>query len=424
MKKFLTIWIGEFISSVGSGMSAFALGVYVYQTTKSAVAFSIVTLLAYLPNIILNPFVGVLADRFDRKLLMIIGDSFSAVSLMFILICSMIGNLQFWQICIGVAAGSIFISLLDPAYKATITDLLPKEQYAKASGLVQLAASAKYLISPALAGFFLAFTDIKVILFIDILTFLVSIIAISFVRKSLDTNISNEEKSSFFQDFKEGWATVISNKGIMILVILMALICMYVGFLQTLMSPMILSFTDSKTLGIIESVSAFGMLIGSLIVGVSEIKRNYSRILSWALFVSGIAMMGIGFTTNTWIIIGSGIIFFMAIPFANTSADTLVRLNIPNEIQGRAWGVIAVLSQVGYVVAYVLSGVLADYVLNPLLEKDGPLAGSIGRVIGVGEGRGIALLMIAAGFSIIIVAFIMSRVKLLRKMENVQDVNS
>ena len=151
-KNFLLLWSGELISAIGSGLTAFGLGVYVFEQTGKASAVALVTLLAFMPSLLLSPLAGVLADRYDRRLLMVLGDSLSAVGIGFILICMLRGEAQLWQIYVGITISSIFSSLLAPAYKATVTDLLTKEQYTKASGLVQVAGSSKFLISPVIAG--------------------------------------------------------------------------------------------------------------------------------------------------------------------------------------------------------------------------------------------------------------------------------
>ena len=175
MKKFLVLWAGELLSTIGSGLTAFGLGVYVYQQTHMASSTALIALLGLLPMILLGPVAGVLADRYDRRLLMILGDSLSAIGLFYILFCLMSGHAKLWQICTGVTISSVFASLLEPAYRATITDMLPKEQYSKASGLMQMAGSARFLISPFLAGFIMKFSGITMILWIDIATFYYSI---------------------------------------------------------------------------------------------------------------------------------------------------------------------------------------------------------------------------------------------------------
>ena len=150
--KFLLLWAGELISSVGGGLTSFGLGVYVFGQTGSAASMALVTLLAFLPTLLLSVPAGVLADRYDRRLLMMLGDGCSALGIIYILICMMNGGASLPQICIGVFVSSVFSSLLEPSYRATVSDLLTKEEFSKANGLVSLAGSARYLISPLVAG--------------------------------------------------------------------------------------------------------------------------------------------------------------------------------------------------------------------------------------------------------------------------------
>ncbi|MDF2678135.1 MAG: macrolide transporter, partial [Bacillota bacterium] len=323
MKNFMTIWTGELISSIGSGMTAFALSVYVYQLTGSVTYVSIITLLAYLPTIILNPVGGILADRFDRRLMMICGDSFSALGLLYILISIQSGQIGIVPIAIGVTIISVFISLLDPSYRATVTDLLTEEQYAKASGLVQMAGNAKYLISPAIAGVILGLSDIRVILIIDILTIFVTVLAVASVKRNIQEVKIRQDKFNFFKEFKEGMQHIVNDKGVKSLVILMAFMCFFIGFIQTLMIPMILPITSIKALGFMESVSAIGMLMGSVVISIVGIKKNYSKILIVSLIVCGCFMALIGTSTYIVFILIASILFFATLPFINTCAETL-----------------------------------------------------------------------------------------------------
>ncbi|MEK4059197.1 MULTISPECIES: MFS transporter [Paenibacillus] len=415
--KFLVLWTGEWISSMGSGLTAFALGVYVYQMTGTAASVALVTLCAFLPSILLSPIGGVLADRFDRRLMMITGDLCSAFGLVFLLFLMLLGDPPVWQICLGVAFSSIFVSLLEPAYKATITDLLTEEQFAKASGLVQLAASSKYLLSPLIAGVLLGYMDIKAVLIIDISTFVVTVLAVLAVKKNLQAEFPAKTRQSFARELKEGWDTLVSVKGVLQLTVILSLVTFFMGFLQTLFTPLLLPFTDTQTLGTVESVSAIGMLIGSLFIGMFSIKGQYAKVLAVSLGFAGVFFALVGLTTNLYFIAAAGLLFFAALPFINTCADVLIRKNIAAEAQGRAWGIIGILSQLGYVTAYAVAGVLADHVFNPLLRSGGSLDSSVGKVLGTGEGRGIGLLFIVSGLLIVIVAVIVPRIKSIRALE-------
>lgn len=416
MKKFIFIWIGELISGIGSGMTAFALSVYVYQATGSVSLVSVIAVASFLPTILLSPLGGVLADRYDRRLLMIIGDLFSGFGLLYVLWNIHTGTDSMLPIIAGVTFNAIFVALLEPSFKATVTDLLTEDEYAKASGMVQIAGNARYLISPALAGILLAVSDIRLILLLDICTFFITITTVAFVRKSIGKPVAKEKKSAL-AEMKEGFAVIKQSKGIPSLIALMAVVCFFVGFLQTLVSPMVLAVSDAKMVGILESVCAVGMLIGSVFIGILGIKGSYVGTLSLAGMAASVCMAVSGVSVNLFIT-GAGIfLFFLALPFLNTSADVLVRSNVASEVQGRVWGIISLLSQAGTAVAYVLSGVLADHIFEPLLAEQGLLSGSIGRLIGVGQGRGIGFMLVLSGLFMLPAAFAIGRNRNIRKLQ-------
>ena len=405
MKNFYKLWLGELISSIGSGMTAFALSVYVYEKTGSVSYISLITLLSFMPSIILSPIGGLLADRYDRRLLMIIGDLFSGLGLIYILWNIQAGEKSIVPIFVGITFSSIFTSLLEPSYRATLTDILEEENYAKASGLIQAAGSAKYLISPVIAGMILSVVDIRVILLLDILTFITTCLMIFLVRKSMNSETQNYKKDSF-KGLLEGLFIIKENRGVYSLVIIMFFVCFFMGFIQILIRPMILALSSVKTAGMMESLCAVGLLIGSLWIGIAGIKKNYSKILAVSCFFCGIFMSMTGVNKNLAIIGISTFLFFSTLPFMNSCADVLVRVSIPNELQGRVWGLISLITQMGTVAAYIISGIMADYVFEPMFNKNGILVENIGIIIGTGKGRGIGFMLILSGIGMLIMAIV------------------
>ena len=405
MKNFYKLWLGELISNIGSGMTAFALSVYVYEKTGSVSYISLITLLSFMPSIILSPIGGLLADRYDRRLLMIIGDLFSGLGLIYILWNIQAGEKSIVPIFVGITFSSIFTSLLEPSYRATLTDILEEENYAKASGLIQAAGSAKYLISPVIAGMIRSVADIRVILLLDILTFITTCLMIFLVRKSMNSETQNYKKDSF-KGLLEGLFIIKENKGVYSLVIIMFFVCFFMGFIQILIRPMILALSSVKTAGMMESLCAVGLLIGSLWIGIAGIKKNYSKILAVSCFFCGIFMSMTGVNKNLAIIGISTFLFFSTLPFMNSCADVLVRVSVPNELQGRVWGLISLITQMGTVAAYIISGIMADYVFEPMFNKNGILVENIGIIIGTGKGRGIGFMLILSGIGMLIMAIV------------------
>ena len=415
--KFLLIWFGQFISMIGSGLTIFALGVFVYQRTHAVSSYTSILLCVFLPPFILRPFGGILADRHDRRLMMLIGDLGATLGLLFIFFMMLKGNIQLWQIYLGIAISSIFSAFQDPAYKASVTDLLSEAQYAKASGLVQLASSAQHLISPFLAGILLTIIDIKFIFMIDISTFLIASAIIIWIRKTLGITKTEKPKQNFIADFKEGITEFSKNKGVIWLVGIIMIVLFFVGLLQALFLPMLLSLTSPKIAGITQSVSASGMLIGSLFIGLFGSKNKHVKVLSISLFLAGLFFANLGLSTSIIFIIIVGFMFFAVLPFVNTSIEVLIRVNIDNKKQGRVWSIISTVTYLGSVVAFVVAGFLADKVFNPLLEVNGKLAGTVGSIIGVGEGRGIGLMLIISGIMISFISISILKNKFIRNLE-------
>ena len=402
LRKFILLWAGELISSIGGGLTSFGLGVYIFQQTGSAANMALITLLGFLPTLLLSVPAGALADRYDRRLLMMIGDGCSALGIVFILVCMMNGGATLAQICIGVLISSVFSALLEPAFRATITDLLTREEFSRASGLVSLAGSARYLFSPILAGFLLTVSDVKLLLVIDICTFFLTVISAAVVRKSIGRKAA-ETKEGFLESIREGWRILRSERGVLLLVLVSSAITLFMGMFQILAEPMVLSFSDEKTLGIIETICASGMLVSGLLLGVRGIKRNFTGIMSMSLAAAGIMMIGFGLFENICTICISGFLFFAALPFANNCLDYLTRTHIPDDVQGRVWGLIGFLSQFGYVIAYAVSGVAAD---------------ALGQWTGMGVGRGSAMVIQAAGGMMAAIAVSMLFIRSIRGLEN------
>ena len=415
-KGFFIIWLGQFMSAIGSGLTAFALGVFVFQKTQSATSFSLIILFSFLPSFILLPFGGVLADRFDRKKMMIIGDTGAITGLLFILMVMFAGSIELWQIYIGVAMSSVFAAIQSPAYKAAVSDLVSEELYSQASGLIQIAGSAQYLISPIIAGFLISVFDIKLVLIIDIITFLIAVAAVFMIKKQ-EAAPQKHEKREFIHDLTDAYRYLVAQQGVLWLVVLTSMVCFYIGLLQSLFGPMLLTLTNSKTLGIALSVSASGMLVSSLFIGIFGIRKSKVFILSLSLALAGLfyALMGL-FTTVILIIIFS-FLFFSTLPFVNTSVEVLIRSNVDNEKQGRIWAMVSAISQVGYILAFGSAGFLADHLFNPLFCSDGALCQTIGQIIGTGQGRGIGFMFVISGLLVSILAVIIGRVKKISALE-------
>ena len=252
---------------------------------------------------------------------------------------------------------------------------------------------------------------------IDISTFLIASVIIIWTRKTLGKTKTEQANQNFIDDFKEGIQEFSKNKGVVHLVVTTMLVLFFVGLFQSLFIPMLLSLTGPKTAGITQSICASGMLIGSLFIGLFGSKSKHVKVLSISLFLTGLFFANIGLSTSIIFITLAGFMFFATLPFVNTSIEVLIRKNIDNKKQGRVWSIISTITYLGSIVAFVVAGFLADKVFNPLLEVNGKLAGIVGSIIGIGESRGIGLMLIVSGVMISFISLLIFRNKFIKILD-------
>ncbi len=431
--RFLILWSGELFSSLGTGLTAFALTASAYRQSGQAADSALVLLLSFLPSFLIRPFAGVLADRLDRRFLMMIGNMGSAMGILLVLPFIRGDGVDLHAAAPGLILSSLCAGILSPAYKASVSDFLPPELYEKAGGLVQLSSAAPLLLSPMTAGILMMHIDVSAILLLDAISFLVSALIIDLVRRGMAPTAEREggEENTMQganstapaadrdlkEDLLEGWTVIRSRRGVLILTVLVGFLLFFVSLLQALLTPLILSFSTITRLGMVQTLCACGILVGSLILSTLGGSLLRVRSLSLCLGAMGLFFAFIGIRENLILIIIPGLLFFMTLPFVNTGIEVLIRRNIENDKQGRAWSLISFITCFGAISAFGCAGFLADRIFNPLMMDRGALVPLLGRIFGSGQGRGIALLFFISGTSVIFLSVLLSRSESIRALE-------
>ena len=405
MKHLHLLLIGTLVNSVGSGLTAFGLAVFAYSAYGTASAVALVQLCAFAPIILLAPVAGALADHFDRRLMMIIGDGGSVLGLVAIILVLSTPSPRLAHILAGVAASSCLAALTEPALRASVTDLVTEEDYVRSSGLLQLASAAKYLLAPAAAGFLMPLVGVRGLVLLDASTCLVTVGCTMTVRRALAAGASQRAAAQpgDDHDLLAGWRTITASPGLRTLVALMTLATLAIGVIQVLIKPILLPTVTTSEMGMIETVAATGMLVGAALVTVWK-SAQPTTLLAAGLAGTGAAMVLVPLGPGAWWVTACGFLTFGSLPLSQAGAEVLVRTQVDNTRQARTWGTISLVTQLGYLAAYLCSGVLVDRVLQPLLEPGQRLSASLGAVVGIGPGRGAALLVGIMGLVMAMVA--------------------
>lgn len=396
MRLLSVLVIGSLISSIGSGMTAFALATWAFTTFGTASSVAMIELCALAPIVLLSPLAGVLADRHDRRTMMLLGDGGSALGLATVLIAVTRPEPSLLLVLAGVTVSSCLAALTEPALRATVNELVPAELYTRASSMLQMASSSKFLLSPFLAGALMPRIGVAGVLLIDASTFVVTLICTLHVRRRATSPAIAADPGSLVAQLRATAALLHRDAPVRTVVLLGSLLTVVLGTLQVLLPPVLLPLYPVSQVGTVQSVAAFGMLAGALIVGL------LGKVPSWALLATGLAGLGASMALFPLMhsLVGVGaccFVVFASLAWCNTGADVVVRTRVADDHQGRAWGLISLITQTGFLLAYAASGPLADHVFEPLLRPDGPLVELLGSAIGIGEGRGTTLLIALCG---------------------------
>jgi MFS transporter, DHA3 family, macrolide efflux protein len=405
MRVFSMVWFGQLVSSIGSGLTGFALGVWIYQQTGSTTLFA-VNILAYtLPNLLISPLAGALIDRWDRRLVLIMSDGGSALSTLMIALLYLSGRLEIWHIYVATAFNSAFGSFQWPAWSAATTMLVPKRHLGRASGMTQASEAIANLASPAMAGLLLVKTGIPGIVLVDFSTFLVAIFALLVVKfpQYERTAQSGAGKSSLFKEMTFGWKYISTRSGLLGLLIVFASTNFLNSLGSPLITPMLLEMTTPEILGYMASFIGVGMLIGTVVMSTwGGPKRRIHGVLGF-LMVQGLFQILIGLRPSLPLMAASGFGMMLVFPIVNGSSQALWQSKVPPGLQGRVFAVRRMIAWSIMPIATMLAGPMHDYVFSPLMAENGILAGSVGLVLGTGPGRGAGLIFVMTGLLTILV---------------------
>ncbi len=402
-RAFGAIWFGQLTSLFGSGLTSFGLGVWVYQLTGSATQYALITFFTIMPSLVISPLAGALVDRWDRRWAMIISDLGAGLCTLIIALLLMANRLEVWHIYLTMTASSIFSAFRWSAYSASTVLLVPKAQMGRASGMVQLGESVQLVVSPIAAGMLISTIKIEGVILIDFVTFLFAVVSLLLVQipKPEMTTAGQTSKGSLRQETAYGWTYIRTRPGLLGLLLFLAATNFAVGFAQVLFTPLILSFASPEVLGTVMSFGGVGMLLGGLIMSAwGGPRRRIYGVLVPFLLLSLLFILG-GLQPNAVLIAIVAFCFFFCFSVIVSSVQAIWQIKVAPDVQGRVFGVRRAVALSMRPLSFILAGPLIDQVFDPLLAKGGPLADSVGRLIGVGPGRGIGLFFMVLGVALI-----------------------
>jgi DHA3 family macrolide efflux protein-like MFS transporter len=401
LRAFLIIWIGQLVSLIGSQLTGFALGVWVYDQTKSVLMLALTQIAFSVPHVVLSPLAGVLADRWDRRTVMILSDLGSGLAVLSAALLSLTNHLQPWMVIPINLWMASFISLMWPAYTASITLLVPKEQYGRANGFVQMGEALTQIAGPALAGLLYVSIHLGKMALIDFATYFFSgVLLILFVRipSPPHTEEGHQAKGSVWQEIRFGWQYITARRGLFSLLLYFLALNFLAGVMNPLFTPLILDNWEPNVLGYLSTIMGIGMLVGTVVMSAWGGGRRKVYTLLAAGAIGAVFLTAVGLRISIPLIAVCGFGFMLTLPFLNASSQAIWQAKVAPDVQGRVFALRRTIAWSSQIVAPLLAAPLADYVFKPAMTEGGPLALVLGPVVGVGANHGIGILVSFLGF--------------------------
>lgn len=416
LNTFFIVAFGQFISMIGSNLTSFALSIWALEQTGKVSQFALINVFGRLPAILLAPIAGAVADRYDKRLVMIVSDVLAVCSTLLVAVLFWTGSLQIWHLYVTAAINSIANTFQEPAYTASVTQLIPKRYLGHANGIVQFGSATGQMFALLLGGVIVVSVGLPGVFLVDFGTFLFAVSTLLFIR--FPDTLFRKQEEPLLKEIVRGWDYIIKRRGLVAMITFFALVNFLLSMVTVLSMPLVLAFESASVVGGVAAMMGAGMLVGGTVMGLwGGTKRRIKGMIGFVA-VSGLSSVIMGLHPSAvYAAIG-----FFGIGASGALIDahwrTLIQTKVGLELQGRVLSTNRMMALSTMPFGALLAGPLADKIFEPLMAHDGLLSSSIGAVIGSGPGRGIALLMITAGALRIIIAMIGYSYSPLRMMED------
>ena len=400
LKNFLFLWSTQALSALGSSMTSFALGLWLYEKTGSALQTALLNICTFAPYVLVSIFAGALSDRWNKKKVMLVCDVLAACASVTILILLKKDLLVPWHIYLLNILSGLMNTVQQPAGDVAMTLITPKKHFQRTSGMRSFSNSLVTILHPVIATAFYAFGGMDAVIFFDLSTFLVAFLVLLFGIKIPNIEKSEEKESiSVFRAAGEGISYLKKTPLIFTLIAYMAGINFIASMFEAVIPAYVLPKTggNEQILGVVTSMAGIGTLLGSLFVTASGKPKNRLAVIYLSmLFSMSIEYFIFAFGKEPWLWYLGQFVGWFPVPFMGANLDVILRTTIPMEMQGRVYSCRNTLQYFMIPIGYFLGGFFVDNIFEPMmaLQAENSLMSTL---FGFGKGSGAAIVALICG---------------------------
>lgn len=416
-KDFIILWLTQSLSRLGSSLTPFALILWAYGETGSAMSTALLTVSSYAPYILLSLPVGTFTDKKDKKCLIVSADAAASICTLAVLVLLITGQLQLYHLYAANFLIGIAQSFQMPASEVAVTMVTPKDMYQKAASLSSLSHSVISMASPVIAATLYSLGGLTLVILVDLGTFFIATtFLVLCVRIPGNICRREEEERSISRDLKEAVSFLVDNLGLLEVILFLSAINFIASIYNTALPAMILSLEDEAALASVQATAGIAMLIGSIASTLLPRPKSRIKAILLSLFVAmSTEIFLLSFFRSPFVWCLGAFLGWICIPIMNTNLDALMRTNIPEDLQGRVYAARNMLQFFTIPLGYLVGGLLVDSVFEPLMARQDTRWLKV--LFGYGKGSGAAFLFAVLGFSGVLTCLIFSRFKAMRALE-------
>ncbi len=418
-KNFILFWLSQSVSQLGSAMTGFALILWTYEQSGSAMSVSLMSFCNYVPYILVSLFAGTFVDRHSKKAIMLISDSIAALCTLAVLVLSVGDHLAVWNIYAVNAVIGFMNAFQQPASSVAVGKMVPKEKLSNVSGMNSFSSNLVTVLNPVIAAFVYSFGGLKLVLLIDICSFLFAFFVLLFAIH-ISEEYGADKKDSVLSGTKAGFKFLKKEKGLLFIMLTLAMINFFSRVTyENILSPMLLSRSGSSvTLGIVNAVMGIGGIVGGIIVSAGKGSKNNIKMIYFSAAISfffGDLLMAVGRNPIMWSL--AAIAASLPISFIMAGQNVIMYDKVPEEMQGRVFSARNAIQFSTIPIGILLGGFLADYVFEPFMRSDNPVSNVLSIIVGSGRGSGMAVMFLCTGVCGTVVSVLSYKNKEIQKLK-------
>lgn len=402
LKHFLILWSSQAVSALGSAMTSFALVIWAYGQQGTATSVSLLMVCSTLPSVLFSFIAGSFADRWNKKVIMLVSDSIAAAGSLTVLLLLTAGQLQVWHLYVVNLVIGLMNAFQIPASTVAVSLITPREQYTRIGGLQAFSGALVTILTPALATAVMAFGGIYTVLMVDLCSFVVAFLSLLFLVPIPKVGSAVKKAGvSTLRSCKEGFVYLKRHRSLLSMILFFSAVNLLASMAgNSIMPAMILSRTGNNqtVLGWVSASIGVGSILGSVLVTLIPPPRNRVRVIFLSCAVSFALcdlLWGVGRTAWVWIF--AAVAGNLPLPFLNANLTTAMRTKIPLEMQGRVFSTRDTLQYCTIPLGYVLGGLLSDWVFEPFMAGSTQLKQFLTLLVGEGKGSGMAVIFLITG---------------------------